>query len=50
MIEHINEIQREEKSASEIVADPPLTPISDLIVRRMIAEYERQAPLTENRG
>lgn len=42
MFEHINEVVREEKSASEIVADPPLTSIGGMMVRKMIAEYERK--------
>ena len=42
MFNHINEVKREEKSASEIVADPPLTSIGGMMVRKMIAEYERK--------
>ena len=42
MFEHINEVEREEESASEIVADPPLTSIGGMMVRKMIAEYERK--------
>lgn len=42
MFEHINEVEREEESASEIVADPPLTSIGGMMVRKMIAEYGRK--------
>ena len=42
MFEHINEVEREEESASEIVAEPPLTSIGGMMVRKMIAEYERK--------
>ena len=41
MYEHINEVEREEESASEIVAEPPMTSIGGMMVRKMIAEYER---------
>jgi hypothetical protein len=40
MFEHINEVEREEQSASEIVADPPLTSIGGMMVRKMIEAYE----------
>ena len=43
MFEHINEVKCKEKSKPEIVADPPLTSIGGMMVRKMIAEYERQA-------
>ena len=37
-----DEAECEEESASEIVADPPLTSIGGMMVRKMIAEYERK--------
>ena len=40
MFEHINEVEREEESASEIVADPPLPSIGGMMVRKMIEFYE----------
>jgi hypothetical protein len=40
MLEHINDVEREEESASEIVADPPLTSIGGMMVRKMIEAYE----------
>lgn len=43
MFEHINEVEREEEKASEVVADPPLTPIAGQMVRKMIEYYERKA-------
>lgn len=48
MIEHINEVEREEEMASEVVADPlqyspPPNSIGGQMVRRMIEMYERQA-------
>lgn len=42
MYKHINEVEREKESKSEIVADPPLTSIGGMMVRKMIAEYERK--------
>lgn len=42
MIEHINEVESEEKSSSEITAEPPLTSIGGMMVRKMIEEYERK--------
>ena len=42
MIDHINEVENEEKSVSKIVADPPLTSIGGMMVRKMIEEYERK--------
>lgn len=42
MMVHIDEVEREEKKASEVIADPPLTSIGGMMVRKMIAEYERQ--------
>lgn len=42
MFEHINEVVCEEENASEIVAEPPLTSIGGMMVRKMIAEYERK--------
>lgn len=42
MYEHINEVEGEKKRASEIVTDPPLTSIGGMMVRKMIAEYERK--------
>lgn len=41
MFEHINEVECEKESASEIVADPPMTSISGRMVRQMIEAYER---------
>lgn len=41
MIEHINELEQEEEKASQIAADPPLTSIGGLMVRRMIEMYGR---------
>jgi len=35
-------VEREEEKASEIVAEPPLTSIGGIMVRKMIAEYERK--------
>lgn len=34
--------EEEEESASEIIADPPLTSIGVMMVRKMIEEYERK--------
>ena len=34
--------EREEEKASEIVADPPMTSIGGMMIRKMIAEYERK--------
>ena len=42
MLEHINEVEREEKSASEVVAEPPLTSIGGMMVRKMIEAYGRK--------
>lgn len=43
MVDHIEEYERTEtKSAPEIVADPPMTSIGGMMVRKMIAEYERK--------
>jgi hypothetical protein len=42
MYEHINEVEREEESASKIVADPPLPSIGGMMVRKMIEECERK--------
>lgn len=42
MFEHINEVEREEESASEIVADPPMTSIGGMMIRKMIEAYERK--------
>ena len=42
MFEHINEVEREEESAPEVVADSPMTSIGGMMVRKMIAEYERK--------
>lgn len=39
MFEHINEVEREEESKSEVIADPPLPSIGGLMVSKMIAEY-----------
>ena len=50
MIEHIEDYERAEEKASEVIADPPLTSIGGMMVRKMIAEYERRTPLKENRG
>lgn len=33
---------KEEESASEIIANPPLPSIGGMMVRKMIAEYERK--------
>lgn len=41
MFEHINELEREEESAPEVVADPPLPPVGGMMVRKMIEFYER---------
>ena len=43
MIEHINEVECKEKSTSEIIADPPTTPISEQIMRKMIVFHRRQS-------
>lgn len=50
MFEHINEVEREEKSSSKIITDPPLTYIGGMMVRKMIEFYERQDADKENRG
>lgn len=42
MFEHINEVEREEEKTSEVVAEPPLTSIAGMMVRKMIEEYERK--------
>lgn len=41
MFEHINEVEREEKGASEVIADPPLPSVGGMMVRKMIAKYEQ---------
>ena len=42
MVEHINEVKQKKESASEIIADPPLTSIGGMMVRKMIEKYERK--------
>lgn len=42
MFEHINELERKEEKASEIVANPPMTSIGGMMVRKMIEAYERK--------
>lgn len=41
MFWHIEEYEQKESPASEIVADPPLTSIGGMMVRKMIEAYER---------
>lgn len=41
MFEHIEEYEREQGITHEVIADPPLTSIGGMMVRKMIEAYER---------
>ena len=42
IVEHIEDYEQKGSLTSEIVAEPPLTSIGGMMVRKMIAEYERK--------